>query len=218
MTETKADTNIDYYLSREYLYGDRPPPLKRGDEIGSLTLLNRTYVNRKDMWECKCICGKVKVIRGDSLRAGRTKTCGDHPKTVGRLNQKSSYRVRHGTTQFRIYGYHGNPTRPGSDHKLNTVGFCTIEKADAKPGEYFLSECKGRGVPKGSVPLLMKVGMRMLWRNGAIGPKGDLTYPQWADKHGVEYAEKLRSGHTHIRAVYIEKKEQQAFSHKDVWI
>jgi len=33
-------------------------------------------------WKCKCICGKTKIINGDSLRNGSTKSCGCFHKEI----------------------------------------------------------------------------------------------------------------------------------------
>ena len=53
-----------------------------GQRFGKLTVINRVddYVytngNKKAQWLCRCDCGKEKVIIGDSLKAGHTKSCG----------------------------------------------------------------------------------------------------------------------------------------------
>lgn len=50
-----------------------------GKRFGSLVALHHLKEkNGKSKWMCKCDCGKTKAIRGDSLRAGTSKTCGCH--------------------------------------------------------------------------------------------------------------------------------------------
>jgi len=50
-----------------------------GKKFGRLTVIKRSYPNDKlnsVMWLCKCDCGKEKIIRGNSLKCGLTKSCG----------------------------------------------------------------------------------------------------------------------------------------------
>lgn len=50
-----------------------------GRKFGKLKIIKRSYPNGKGfkaMWLCKCDCGKEKIIRGDAIKSGRTKSCG----------------------------------------------------------------------------------------------------------------------------------------------
>ena len=50
-----------------------------GKKFGRLTVIGRAYPNDKynhANWLCKCDCGTEKVIKGDSLTRGNTKSCG----------------------------------------------------------------------------------------------------------------------------------------------
>lgn len=52
-----------------------------GMRFGRLTVMERdgTYRSRWQsvpLWRCRCDCGKETVVRGDSLRFGRTMSCG----------------------------------------------------------------------------------------------------------------------------------------------
>lgn len=48
-----------------------------GKKFHNLTVLNRDKrKGEKIQWLCKCDCGIEKIISGESLRRGRTKTCG----------------------------------------------------------------------------------------------------------------------------------------------
>lgn len=49
-----------------------------GKKFGRLTVVKRvgTDNQRNPMWLCKCDCGNEKVIRGNGLKSGNTKSCG----------------------------------------------------------------------------------------------------------------------------------------------
>ena len=48
-----------------------------GNPFGHLTVLRRMpNRNRQTMWECRCDCGKTKVVQGCHLRNGHIKSCG----------------------------------------------------------------------------------------------------------------------------------------------
>lgn len=49
-----------------------------GRRFGKLVVIERVCRDnsRRALWKCKCDCGKEKIIRGDSIRDGRTKSCG----------------------------------------------------------------------------------------------------------------------------------------------
>lgn len=49
---------------------------RKGVKYGRLTALSREPHKRYVMWNCLCDCGNTKVIRGDSLSSGLTKSCG----------------------------------------------------------------------------------------------------------------------------------------------
>jgi len=49
----------------------------KGKRFGRLFVLEKIKWNgRRLFWKCKCDCGKVFNINGDSLRTGRSKSCG----------------------------------------------------------------------------------------------------------------------------------------------
>lgn len=48
-----------------------------GKQFGRLTVTSRSAnLNNKSMWECRCICGIVKVFRCGDLVTGKTRSCG----------------------------------------------------------------------------------------------------------------------------------------------
>ena len=52
-----------------------------GKRFGRLEVIGRV-ANNKDrlMWLCKCDCGTQKILRGDNLKEGLTKSCGCYHK------------------------------------------------------------------------------------------------------------------------------------------
>lgn len=50
-----------------------------GKQFGRLLVIEKTNkrgIGRQIYWKCKCDCGKIKVISGNNLRNGMTKSCG----------------------------------------------------------------------------------------------------------------------------------------------
>lgn len=48
-----------------------------GNRYGSLVVLEqRENIGQKTAWLCQCDCGNQKIIRGDSLKSGATRSCG----------------------------------------------------------------------------------------------------------------------------------------------
>lgn len=73
-----------------------------GQTFGRLTALECVGTNKRHsyVWLCVCTCGNTKVIDGNQLRMGRTKSCGclDLENHILRPN-----RVTHGQCGTRIY-------------------------------------------------------------------------------------------------------------------
>ena len=51
--------------------------------FGKLVVISKHPSKRRSMWLCKCDCGKEKIIRGTSLKAGVTNSCGCLSKRTG---------------------------------------------------------------------------------------------------------------------------------------
>lgn len=49
-----------------------------GERYGKLVVIKRVEndKNGASMWECQCDCGNKKIVRGNSLKRGNTKSCG----------------------------------------------------------------------------------------------------------------------------------------------
>lgn len=73
-----------------------------GQKFGRLTVLSFAGQGKyhNSLWLCKCECGNTKVISGNSLVQGATKSCGclDHEKHITEPN-----RLVHGECNTRLY-------------------------------------------------------------------------------------------------------------------
>jgi len=73
-----------------------------GKKFGMLTVESFAYTNkaRKAYWDCLCDCGERKVVAGDKLRGGRTKSCGC---LQNKLRKDGSNHRTHGMTNTKLY-------------------------------------------------------------------------------------------------------------------
>ena len=75
-----------------------------GKRFGRPVVINRATDNisksgyKTAMWNCVCDCGNTKIIRGKSLTAGVTKSCGCYAKEL-----KSKANKKHGENGTRLY-------------------------------------------------------------------------------------------------------------------
>lgn len=76
----------------------------KGQRFGRLLVLEKTESKKISprhtvtMWICRCDCGNEKIIRSDSLRSGRTQSCG-----CFREERISNNERRHGMSKDRLY-------------------------------------------------------------------------------------------------------------------
>jgi hypothetical protein len=71
-----------------------------GQKFNRLTVIKRVENSKKGdvRWLCQCECGNSKIIAGDSLKAGMTKSCGCYNKEIASKRLKT-----HGLTKTRLY-------------------------------------------------------------------------------------------------------------------
>jgi hypothetical protein len=68
-----------------------------GRRFGSLEVLAFSHIRRGlPHWKCRCSCGLEKIVRGQSLTAGRTKSCGACPRRRPDM-------VKHGLAELPEY-------------------------------------------------------------------------------------------------------------------
>lgn len=88
-------TNTENYLKNRYNFKDLT-----GRKFGRLTVIERSSSNKKReaTWLCVCDCGNSKIVSGNQLRSGHTKSCGClHSEVM--INQNTT----HGKSYTRIY-------------------------------------------------------------------------------------------------------------------
>lgn len=59
-----------------------------GKRFGKLTVLELSHTKRYDLqsktyWKCLCDCGIIKIVNGDSMKTGSSKSCGCESKPKG---------------------------------------------------------------------------------------------------------------------------------------
>lgn len=81
-----------------------------GERYGKLTVIARTpNVSGKSMWRCVCQCGNEIVTSSNSLRMGRTRSCGCMRARQAAENGKASSdkistkKTKHGASGTRLY-------------------------------------------------------------------------------------------------------------------
>lgn len=62
-----------------------------GKKFGRLIVIEEAGYDKRDkpLWKCVCDCGRIKIILGESLRSGTTKSCGHHRVGGGSGGQSS---------------------------------------------------------------------------------------------------------------------------------
>lgn len=95
-----------------------------GKTFGRLTAIK--YSGNKK-WLCKCSCGKEKIVSGESLRTGRTKSCGCLHKD--KMNKK---------------------TLPNSKSSFNKLMGMYKNKSKKRGYKFFLSESEFLNLTKGN--------------------------------------------------------------------
>ena len=74
-----------------------------GRQFGRLTVIGRYESScHNTRWLCKCECGEVRVVYGNHLRSGRTKSCGCLNKEMA-VDQMRINATTHGNSDTRLY-------------------------------------------------------------------------------------------------------------------
>ena len=102
-----------------------------GKKFGRLTVTERSYPNTKlgdAMWLCKCECGKERIVVGNSLRRGLTKSCGCLNVEVASKSNK----LKSGLSNMRIVMsyYKRNAKKKGLKFELTEKQFTELTKQE----------------------------------------------------------------------------------------
>ena len=75
-----------------------------GKKFNRLTVIARAENNKqgKARWLCKCDCGNIKIILGDSLKSGKTISCGCAHSEISKIMQKQNC-VKHNMSFTPLY-------------------------------------------------------------------------------------------------------------------
>lgn len=97
-----------------------------GKRYGNLTVIALDHVKNKAFWLCKCECGNTKVVSGDKLRSGNTKSCGC---IQDKVRKSGNNRRTHGMTHSRLYSE-----------------WCNMRSRCNYPGNVMYKNYGGRGI------------------------------------------------------------------------
>lgn len=101
-------------------YNKRQPEDLTGRKFGRLTVLSRAEsTTRRIKWNCRCDCGTEKVVSGENLRSGHTKSCGCilAERNQERFGTKENVRGMSNTPLYKCWSAMkarcSNPNLPG---------------------------------------------------------------------------------------------------------
>lgn len=97
-----------------------------GQRFGKLTVIGRESNGSHAKFLCRCDCGREIAVRGDSLRSGKTISCGCSKKTTGKIKQLEDGR--------KLQDHTSNVFFKGTVSKNNTSGINGVSKL--KNGKY----------------------------------------------------------------------------------
>ena len=102
-----------------------------GQRFGRWTIIERSYPNGKSnqvMWLCKCDCGTEKIVIGDTLKRGVTKSCGCLQKEL--LGNRKRLKLGLSSIRAKISSYKARAKRLGIEYKLTEEQFARMTKQD----------------------------------------------------------------------------------------
>lgn len=97
-----------------------------GQRFGKLTVIGRESSGSHAKFLCRCDCGREIIVRGDSLRSGKTISCGCDKKSAAKIKQLEDRR--------KLQDHTSNVFFKGTISKNNTSGINGVSKL--KNGKY----------------------------------------------------------------------------------
>lgn len=119
-----------------------------GNKYGRLTVIRYDHTDKKRgaYWLCACECGCTTVVKGNSLRTGKTKSCGclkrEAQETFGsKTREQASVRMKEfnktfWTEEHRQTNREKSTTHGHSDEKLHRVWSRMKERCNRKTGDH----------------------------------------------------------------------------------
>lgn len=89
----------------------------QGKSFGRLTVIERGENDSHGTarWVCQCLCGNIKLIRGDKLRNGEVVSCGCYQSECRisdeRKRKISQSKIKHGISNTKLYYVYNNMVR-----------------------------------------------------------------------------------------------------------
>lgn len=83
-----------------------------GMRFGRWTVLRYAGYNKGSLWECRCDCGKIKNVRSDRLRYGKSTSCGCF---------RAKVTAKETALKISKHGIGGDKTLPRMDTDETTV-------------------------------------------------------------------------------------------------
>ena len=120
----------------------------KGQRFGVLTVIG--LADRK-RWECRCDCGSVRLVLGQSLRRGATKSCGCQIRLHGILAKGQDLRSK--TREYQIWRSMRDRCYTPSQTSFQKYGARGIAVCDRWLNSFdaFLSDMGPRPSPKHSI-------------------------------------------------------------------
>lgn len=91
-----------------------------GQRFGRLTVIGRESSGSHAKFLCRCDCGREIIVRGDSLRSGKTISCGCDKKSAAKIKQLEDGR--------KLQDHTSNVFFKGTISKNNTSGINGVSK------------------------------------------------------------------------------------------
>ena len=125
-----------------------------GKKFGRWTVIKRSFPNKGEqpVWLCKCDCGKEKIVMGNSLRKGDSKSCGCLSNELKSARRKLDSGLANMRTVIRQYK--ANAKRRGVGWNLTEEQFKEITQKDCfycgeKPNNLTKQICNGEYIYNG---------------------------------------------------------------------
>lgn len=96
-----------------------------GKIFGRLTVIKEISIStRRTFWECRCECGKIKVVVGDALKNGDTRSCGclRAEVTAERSLKHGDKRNRRDTKEYKAWSKAKSRCYNKNDQKFPIYG------------------------------------------------------------------------------------------------
>ncbi len=123
-----------------------------GRKFGQLTVMVMADVRRRQSyWNCQCLCGQTKVVRGTHLKAGKIISCGCYGRAVIGIRAKTHGKSR--TIEYKTWTSMINRCESKNCPKYPIYGGRGILVCDRwrNSFEHFLADMGIRPSPKHSI-------------------------------------------------------------------